>query len=250
LDKFVIAYLDDILIYSKNEHKHYEHLETILRLLREHKLYAKPSKCEFVKEEIQFLGHVISAQGITPDPEKLTAIDEWPPLRNVKQVQSFLGLANFYRRFVPAFATTAKPLTILLQKGIDFRWTDTEQTSFDAIKHLLTSAPVLQLPDPQRPFIISTDASNYAIGAVLQQHDEHGNIHPVAFESKTLNSAELKYPIREKELRAIVHALDKWRPYLLGNHIVIQTDHESLRYLKTQPKLTPRLARWLDGSTF
>ena len=246
LDQFVVAYLDDILIYSKTKHDHYEHLRTILELLRKQKLYAKPSKCEFLKEQLNFLGHLVSAKGITPDPEKLAVINDWPPLRSVKEVQSFLGLANYYRRFVPAFATIAKPLTMLLQKDVNFRWTDSEQASFDEIKRLLTSAQVLQLPDPQRPFIVSTDASNYAIGAVLQQRDEHGNIHPVAFESKTLNPAELRYPIREKELRAIIHALDKWRPYLFGNRVIIQTDHESLRYLKTQPKLTPRLARWLD----
>ena len=159
LDKFVVVYLDDILIYSKNEEEHAEHLRLVLEKLREHQLYAKYTKCEFWLSEVTYLGHVISKDGIAVNPERVQAILEWTPPKNVKQVRSFLGLASYYRRFVENFSKIAKPLTDLLHKGVKFEWTEKCQESFQTLKDKLTSAPVLAPPDSQKGFVVYCDAS-------------------------------------------------------------------------------------------
>jgi transposase InsO family protein len=246
LDKFCVVYLDDILIYSRSVEEHLFHLRLILDVLRQHKLYAKLAKCEFLKDEIGFLGHRVSSKGIAPDPSKQNAIREWESPKSIKQLQSFLGLANYYRRFIRNFSQEASPLIKLLKKDTQYHWGEDQVFSFHRLKELLSTAPVLSIANPLKPFIIHVDASDTAIGCVLQQEFE-GNLHPISFESYTLKAAETRYPIRERELLAIVHALRVWRIYIHGSPITIKTDHESLKYLMTMKTLTPRLARWIDA---
>jgi hypothetical protein len=170
LDEFVIVYLDDILIYSKTKEEHLQHVRLVLETLRKHHLYAKAKKCELIRNKVKYTGHYISEEGITVDPRKITTIQDWPAPTNVSETRSFLGLASYYRKFVQGFSAIATPLTTLLHKDKPFQWTTSEQTAFDTLKEKLTSAPVLLLPDPNKPFTITTDASDFAIGAVLTQN--------------------------------------------------------------------------------
>jgi hypothetical protein len=169
LDKFVVVFIDDILIYSKNEEEHARHLRIILTRLREHQLYAKFSKCAFWLEEIQFLGHVLSAKGIAVDPSKVKDILEWKPPTTVHQVQSFLGLAGYYRRFIPDFSKLVKPITSLLKNETKFNWSSKCNEDFEQLKVLLTTAPVLAQPDIEKPFDVYCDASGSGLGCVLMQ---------------------------------------------------------------------------------
>src|SRR3954466_4325744 len=213
LDKFVVVYLDDILVFSKNEEEHAEHLCLVLEKLREHQLYAKFSKCEFWLPEVTYLGHVISKDGIVVNPERVQAILDWTPPKNVKQVRSFLGLASYCRRFVENFSKIARPLTNLLHKGVKFQWTDKCQESFQALKDKLTSAPVLAPPDTKKDFVIYRDASRQGLGCVLMQERR-----VIAYASRQLRPHEENYPVHDLELAAVNHALKQWRHYLLGNH--------------------------------
>jgi hypothetical protein len=230
LDKFVVVYLDDILVYSKSKEEHEEHLCLILKKLREHRLYAKFSKCEFWLPEVSYLGHVISSKGIAVNPERVQAIIEWVTPKNIKQVRSFLGLASYCRRFVENFSKIAKPITDLLKKDKKFLWTPKCEESFKVLKEKLTSAPVLIPPDTSKPFQIFCDASLQGLGAILMQECQ-----VVAYTSRQLRTHELNYPTHDLELAAIVHALKVWRHYLLGNRTEIFSDHQSLKYIFTQP---------------
>src|SRR4051812_36179714 len=241
LDKFVVVYLDDILVYSKNEEEHAEHLRLILQKLREHKLYAKYSKCEFWLPKVTYLGHVISKDGIAVTPERIQAILDWTPPKTVKQVQSFLGLASYCCCFVENFSKIARPLTNLLHKGVKFEWTDKCQESFQALKDKLTSPPVLAPPDTQKDFVIYCDASRQGLGCVLMQERK-----VIAYGSRQLRTHEDKYPTHDLELAAVIYALKMWRHYLLGNRCEVYTDHQSLKYLFTQPDSNLRQQRWLE----
>lgn len=245
LDRFVIVYLDDILIYSKTLEEHNEHLRLALQRLRDHKLYAKLSKCAFYQREIEFLGHTISEHGIGPEKNKVTAVQEWPPLTTVREVREFLGFANYYRRFIPKFAHVAAPLTDLTKKDVPFEWGPRQCEAFDTLKTKLTTAPLLILPDPDLPFHLNVDASAYAIGAVIMQ-DQGKGLQPIAYESRKLSPAEMNYPVHDREMLAIIHALRVWRHYLEGPPILGITDHDSLRHFMTQPQLTRRQARWME----
>jgi hypothetical protein len=245
LDDFVIVFLDDILIFSKTEEEHERHLKMVLNILRQNKLYAKASKCEFWKQEIGFLGHVITPNGIKMEPGKVTAIQTWPQPDNIHELRSFLGLAGYYRRFVKGFSTIAKPLTQLLQKDIAYKWTHAQNKAFQELKTAVSEAPVLIIPDPTLPYTVVSDASGFAVGAALCQ--DHGKgLQPCAYLSRTMNTAERNYPVHEQELLAIVTALREWRHYLLGNKFTIYTDHRSLKYISTQPSLSPRQTRWSE----
>jgi transposase InsO family protein len=245
LEKFVIVYLDDILIYSKSEAEHLEHIRLVLQTLREHKLYAKLSKCEFGKPTLLFLGHIIGEDGISMDPDKLKAIQDWPPPRNVTQLQSFLGLANYYRRFVRNYSRVAAPLTALCTPKItDWPWKEEHEAAFQALKSALITAPVIHPPDLTQPFTVTTDASKFAVGAVLSQ-GKHPQVQTVAFESKKMTPAEQNYPVHDKEMLAVIYALRKWRHYLLGKPVTVVTDHKSLEFFSSQPHLNERQARWL-----
>src|SRR5579863_2145274 len=206
LDDFVIVYLDDILIYSRTQKEHLGHIRKVLDILRRHKLYAKIKKCDFITEKVEYTGHYITPNGIMVDPRKIEAVQQWPTPKNVPEVQTFLGLANYYRKFVEKFSAIASPLTTLLYKDKDFEWTEEQQKAFEILKEKLTTALVLAIPDSAKPFTITTDASDYAIGAVLSQ-DLGKSDQPIAYELRKMTTAELNYPIHEKELLAIIHAI-------------------------------------------
>jgi hypothetical protein len=247
LDKFVLVFLDDILIFSHTVEEHEQHVRQVLNKLHEHKLYAKLSKCELFKHSVEFLGHIVDAKGLHMMEDKVKAICEWPPLKSIDDVRSFLGLVGFYRKFIRMFSDIAAPLTALLHNGVKFEWSAEQQKAFDALKKAVTAKPVLVLPDVSKPYVVTTDASGYAVGATLSQDHGFGQ-QPIAFLSKKMLSAEKNYPVHEQELLAIVIALREWRHYLHGNSFTarILTDHHSLQWLRSQPHLSVRQARWME----
>ncbi|XP_057535375.1 uncharacterized protein LOC130813557 [Amaranthus tricolor] len=244
LDKFVVIFIDDILVYSKDREEHQEHLRFVLQTLRENKLYAKLSKCEFWLDKVSFLGHFVSKEGISVDPVKVEAVRSWPSPKNVTEVRSFLGLAGYYRRFVKDFSRIARPMTSLMKKEKKFEWTDECEQAFMTLKERLTTAPVLTLPDPKLDYTVYSDASKKGLGCVLMQDRK-----VIAYASRQLKVHEVNYPTHDLELAAIVFALKIWRHYLYGVKCRIYTDHQSLKYLYTQPDLNMRQRRWLELMT-
>ena len=245
LDDFIVIFLDDILVYSKDLEGHVTHVRKTLEILRQNQLYAKVSKCAFFQSSVEYLGHIVSAEGLAVDPAKVKAVQEWKVPTSVTEIRSFLGLAGYYRRFIPQFAKIAAPLTNLTRKNTPFTWSLREGEAFKELKEVLQHAPVLQLADPTRDYIVTTDASDFAMGAVLSQVWEDGE-HPIAYESRKMNATKMNYPTHERELLAVIHALRVWRHYLLGKRFKIFTDHHSLKYLMTQPNLSKRQARWVE----
>ncbi|GKV01835.1 hypothetical protein SLEP1_g14353 [Rubroshorea leprosula] len=241
LDKFVVVFIDDILVYSRNKVEHEEHLRLVLQILREKKLYAKFKKCEFWLNSVAFLGHVVSKDGVSVDPDKVKAVVEWSRPTNVTEVRSFLGLAGYYRRFIEGFSCIAIPLTQLTQKGVKYEWTDGCEQSFQELKNRLVSAPILTIPDDSGGFIVYSDASKKGLGCVLMQH---GKV--IAYASRQLKPYEKNYPTHDLELAAVVFALKIWRHYLYGERCEIFTDHKSLKYVFTQKELNMRQRRWLE----
>jgi len=246
LDIFCVAYLDDILIFSQNLEDHRKHVQTILKRVKETGLTLKASKCEFHTQEIQYLGYVISPQGLRMDEEKIRTIKEWKEPTNIKGIQSFLGFANFYRRFIQDYSWITTPLTRLTRKEVDWEWGDKQQTAFETLKTAMVTEPIPQHFDPERPITIEMDASDYAIGAICSQPDDNGTLHPVAYYSQKLKDPECNYDIHDKELLAIVDALRKWDTYCktTGPKITILTDHKNLEYWKTKKDLNLQQARW------
>ncbi|KAJ4701711.1 Retrotransposon protein, putative, Ty3-gypsy subclass [Melia azedarach] len=241
LDRFVFVFIDDILVYSQSREEHAQHLRVILQTLRDKQLYAKFSKCQFWLDRVAFLGHVISADGIYVDPQKVEAVVNWERPTNVTEVRSFLGLAGYYRRFVEGFSRIARPLTKLTRKNVKFEWIDDCEQSFQELKKRLTSAPVLTLPSGIEGFVVYSDASRQGLGCVLMQH---GKV--IAYASRQLKKHELNYPTHDLELAAVVFALKIWRHYLYGPTCEIYTDHKSLKYLFTQKELNLRQRRWIE----
>ncbi|BDA51672.1 Transposon Tf2-9 polyprotein [Coccomyxa sp. Obi] len=243
LGKFVLVYLDDILVYSKNEEEHKEHLRIVLRLLREHRLYGRLAKSDFGKIEMPFLGHVVSADGISVDPAKTAVIQTWEIPTSLRDVQSFLGFANWFRMYIPGYSQRVTPLTRLTRKNVHSQWTPECQACFDWLKRCLQNPPVLALANFAQQFEVRADASSTGVGAVLMQGGR-----PLAYESASFSPAERNYTIGEQELLAVVFALRKWRTYLEGNpHPVrIVTDHMPLTYLPTKGTLGPRQVRWSE----
>ncbi|WVZ58323.1 hypothetical protein U9M48_008604 [Paspalum notatum var. saurae] len=241
IGKFVVVYFDDILIYSKSFDEHLDHIRQVLAVLREEKLYGNIAKCTFCTDRVVFLGFVVSANGIQVDEEKVKAIKDWPTPVNVSQVRSFHGLASFYRRFVKDFSTLAAPLNNLTKKDVPFKWRHDEDQAFHTLKTKLCEAPLLQLPDFGKTFEIECDASGIGIGGVLLQEGK-----PVAYFSEKLNGPHLNYSVYDKELYALVRVLEVWQHYLLPKEFVIHSDHEALKYLKSQGKLNRRHAKWIE----
>src|SRR4051812_48194757 len=241
LDDCVVVYLDDILIYSPDLESHHQHLQQVFHILRCEKLYCKMSKCEFLKSSVEYLGHVISDKGIQVDHRKIENIQQWPAPRNLHELCSFLGLTNYYRRFIDRYAKQITALNRLLRKDQEYIWTDDCDQAMKFLQERMSNAPILIPADPTKPFEVTTDASDFAVGAVLSQDGK-----PVAFESRQMSPAEKNYAVHEKELLAIVHALKVWRHYLEGQEFTVVTDHQSLRYLQTQDKLNRRQARWVE----
>lgn len=241
LDKFVVVYLDDIVVYSQSLEDHVAHLKKVFAKLREHHLFVKREKCSFAQMEVAFLGHKIKGGIIMMDEGKIKAIADWEVPANVKELRSFLGLTNYYRRFIKGYSAKAAPLTDLLKKDQGWAWSINCQRAFENLKRAVTEQPVLTLPNLERPFEVQTDASDFAIGGVLMQEG-----HPVAYESRKLNEAERRYTVQEKEMTAVVHCLRTWRHYLLGSRFLVKTDNVATSYFQTQKKLSPKQARWQD----
>ncbi|WVZ63432.1 hypothetical protein U9M48_013066 [Paspalum notatum var. saurae] len=241
LDKFVVVFIDNILVYSKNEEEHEEHLRTALTRLREHQLYAKFSMCAFWLREVSFLGHILSEKGVAVDPSKVEDVLNWKQPETVTEIRSFLGLAGYYRRFIKDFSKTAKPMTSVTKKNAKYLWGPRCEEAFTSLKKSLTSAPVLAQPDVTKPFDVYCDASGNGLGCVLMQE---GRV--IAYASRQLRKHEANYATHDLELAAVVHALKIWRHYLLGNICHIYTDHKSLKYILTQPELNMRQRRWLE----
>ncbi|GJV78129.1 putative reverse transcriptase domain-containing protein [Tanacetum coccineum] len=241
LDKFIIVFIDDILIYSKSEEEHEVHLKTILDLLKKEKLYAKFSKCEFWLQEVQFLGHVVNRDGIHVDPSKVESVKNWKTPESSTEIRSFLGLAGYYRRFIENFSKIAKPLTLLTQKNKTYVWGDEQDEAFRILKEKLCNAPVLALPDGPDDFVVYCDASKQGFGCVLMQR---GKV--IAYASRQLKKHEKNYTTHDLELGAVVFALKIWRHYLYGTKSVIYTDHQSLQYIFDQKDLNMRQRRWIE----
>jgi hypothetical protein len=241
LDKFVVIFIDDILIYSMNEAEHAKHLRIVLQRLRDHKLYAKFSKCEFWLDSVKFLGHTISKDGISVDPSKVQEVMDWKPPKSAHQIRSFLGLTGYYHRFIPDFSRIAKPMTELLKKGVKFVWSEACDKAFHTLREHLTSAPVLTQPNMTKLFEVFCDASGTDLGCVLMQENR-----VIAYASRALRPHKKNYPIHDLELAAVIHALKIWRHYLIGNHCNIFTNHKTLKYIFTQSDLNMRQRRWLE----
>jgi len=247
MEGVVVVYLDNILIFMETLEEHRTVTRRVMELLRKHNLFLKPKKCKFKKTEVEYLRVIISQNSVKMDPVKVAGVTEWPIPSNRKEVQSFLGFTNFYRRFIQGFSHLARPLFNLTRKDTEWRWGAEEQSAFNSLKEQITTAPILTLPDNSRPFRIKVDSSNFATGAVLsQQSPEDNKWHPVAFLSKSLSPVERNYEIHDKEMLAIVRALEEWRHFVEGaeHHCEIWTDHKNLQYFMMAKKLNQRQARW------
>ncbi len=248
LHRFVIVYIDDILIFSRNLADHRHHVAQVLQKLRQFRLYLKLEKCEFHRSTVQFLGYIIRREGIQMDQGKVTAVAEWPTPQTIKELQRFLGFANFYRRFIKGFSLLTASLTTLLRgKPKSLSWSSNAHEAFDSLKTAFSPAPILRHPDPHVPFVVEVDASTTGARAVLSQlFGEPPRLQPCAYYSKKLTSAEQNFDIGNRELLAITLALEEWRHWLEGaNHpFTVITDHKNLKYLRQAKRLNPRQARW------
>ena len=248
LYKGVMVFIDDILIYSWTAEEHAEIVEWVLQRLQQEGCYANPDKCEFFQREVSFLGHVISEHGVAVQQHKVRAVSEWPRPQNRKDVRAFLGLTGYYRKFIHGYSEIAIPLTDLTKDSVGFQWTEREHGAFELLQTRLTSADVLAHPDPARQYIVTTDASGFAVSGVLSQDQPDGSRRPVAYMSSKMNAAESRYPVHNKELLAIVKAVEHWRCYLEGSPhpVLLLSDHRSLQHINSQPMLNNRQARWVE----
>ena len=235
LDTFVIVFIDDILVYSKTNQEHQMHLRNAMTVLKENKLYAKFSKCEFWLREVSFLGHVISTEDVLVDPTNVEVVTNWARPTTITEVRSFLGLAGYYRRFVQDFSKTVAPLARLTRKAMVFVWTEDCEESFQDLKERMTTAPVLTMPDCTGNYAIFSDASKKGLGCILMQQ---GKV--ISYASKQLKDYEKNYPNHDLELATVVFALKIWRDYLYGERTQIYTDHKSVKYFFTQKDLNMR----------
>ncbi|MBW0543275.1 hypothetical protein O181_082990 [Austropuccinia psidii MF-1] len=247
LDVFVVVYLDDIMVFSSSEEEHVKHVASVLQRLRDNNLFAKASKCVFHASSVEYLGYVVSSDGLKMDSSKVQQILNWPQPKNIKALQYFLGFANFYCCFIKNYSKKITSLTSLLKKDSPFIFNEEALSQFQLLKEAFTTAPIVSHFNPSLPTIVETDASDYDLGAVLSQVNDSGK-HPIAFDSHNLLPAELNYEIHEKELLGIAWALKRWRAFLLSlsNSFDVLTDHSSLQYFMSSKVLTHRQAHWAE----
>ena len=249
LDIFVTAYLDDILIYTKGTLKeHIQEAKKVFKALQEADIRLRPDKCKFHVKTVKFLGSIITTNGIQMDNEKVKAIREWPEPRNLKEVQAFLGFANFYQRFIQGYSQICTPLTKMTKKEQPFYWECKQKEAFGKLKKKFISAPILASFDPERKIILKINASDQALGSCLSQPDAERRLHPVAYRSRKFSGPELNYDVHDKKLLAIVDAFEEWRAYLeRSKHpIVVYSDHKNLSYFTTTKKLNRQQVRWAE----
>lgn len=247
INKYVFVYLDDILIFSTCLEDHMHHVRTVLQRLLENSLFVKAEKCEFHTQSVAFLGYIVAQGRLEMDPAKVEAVKSWPVPDTRKQLQRFLGFANFYRRFIRNYSSIAAPLTMLTSPKSPFRWSHAADTAFQTLKNRFSSAPILQVPDIERQFVVEVDASDVGVGAVLSQRAAvDQKLHPCAFFSRRLLPAERNYDIGNRELLAVKLALEEWRHWLEGTKqpFLVWTDHKNLEYIRTAKRLNSRQARW------
>ena len=240
-----LIYLDDILVFSRTFEEHCDRLAAVFSRLEKHTLKLKAAKCHLFQRKVVFLGHVVSADGIECDPDKTAAIAEWPRPTNIQEVRTFCGLASYYRTFVPGFAGIARPLHELTRKNATFQWSDACERSFIELKRLLASPPILVAPRDEGTYVLDTDASDQALGVVLQQ-EQDGVLRVIAYASRALSDVERRYCITRKELLGVVYGLKKFRQHLLGRPVVVRTDHAALTHLLRTKEPIGQQGRWLD----
>ena len=245
LGSIALAYVDDVLVYSRTFEEHLEHLQIVFDRLIAANMKIKPSKCQFGKNKVTYLGHVFSNHGIQVDPQKIEAVKSFPVPTKVKHIQSFLGLCNYYRKFVKDYSKIASSLSELTKKDIDFVWTDARQNAFETLKQKLVEAPILAFPDFDNRFYVTSDSSDFACGFYLSQYDKDGKECVIAYGGRSLSSQERKYSATEKELLGLISAIKHFRCYVTGREFTARTDHCSLQYLKSLKDPTGRLGRWL-----
>lgn len=251
--KNMLVYVDDICVFSKDFNSHLQHLKDLFGRLRNAGLTLNPKKCHFAAKEVKFLGHLISKQGIQVDPNKTKIIDTFPIPQKIKDIRSFLGMCNYYRRFIKSFSTLVEPLNKLLRKDEDFIWNEDCQIAFETLKRKLTSAPILAYPNMNKPFILTTDASNSAIGYILSQKDKGNREHVIAYGGRSLSKPERNWSASDVECLAVIEGIREYKTYLSNNEFLVFTDHKPLQYLMSQKSTTGRLARWsleLQGYNF
>src|SRR5882724_439977 len=246
IDVIVIIYLDDILIYLDNFSEHKAHVRKVLCRLHANRIFACADKCKFHATSCEYLGYMLSPEGLTMAPYKVQIIQDWPEPQKVKDIQSFLGFANFYCRFIFGYSEITVPLTCLTRKGTPWRFTDECRSAFEALKKAFTTAPVLTHWIPDTQITVETDASNYALAAVLSITTSNGELHPIVFHSRNFSALELNYDVHNKELLTIFEAFKQWQHYLEGSGLPIDvvTDHQNLQYFSMTKILTCRQARW------
>jgi hypothetical protein len=247
IDLGLLVYMDDLLIYAKTTEEHDNIVREVLRRLQRNKLAVSLEKCVWRQEEVEFLGYLVGMEGTKMSREKVEAVLEWKSPFSLTEVQSFLGFANFYRRFIRNYSRIARPLTELTKRSAkNWKWTSEAELAFHELKTRFTSAPILALFNPQQPVIIETDASDFAFRAILSQQDEENRLHPVAFHSRKFTPAEINYEIHDKELLAIVNSFKHWRRYCEGavHQVQVFSDHQNLEYFTTIKVLNRRQARW------
>jgi len=248
LDVGVIAYMEDILIYADTEEGHNHMVKEVLKRLQANGLAISLEKCVWKAKEVEFLGYIIRRNGIKMSEEKVEAVLGWKTPNSLTEVQSFLGFANFYQRFIKDYSRVAKPLTELTkkEKGKEWAWNQEAEAAFKDLKYRFTMAPILAHFDPAKPVIVKTDVLDFALGAILSQRNEEGRLHPVAFHSRKFQPTEINYEIHDKELLAIVDAFKQWRRYCQGatHQVQVLSDHHNLEYFTTTKVLNRRQVRW------
>ena len=244
--KTLLIYLDDVIVFSHSLEDHCARLAEVFSRLRTARLKLKPSKCELFQTKVNYLGHVVSSRGVSTDPQKVKAVQEWPKPQCLTQLKAFLGTVGYYRRYIPDYATVAKPLNQLTSKKFSQEWNEQCDAAFHTLKDSLTSAPILGYPDPTLPYLLDTDASKWAVGAVLSQVQE-GRERVIAYYSKTLSDSERNYCTTRKELLAVIKAIKHFRPYLYGRKFTLRTDHASLKWLCRRSQPSDQVARWLEA---